>query len=208
MFGQLETLGEKRRTIDALEAEWLEDVADYDRSEGFRADGFQSAASALRTECRLDAGVAHMYVNVARKLEKLPVVADAFLRGEISLRHASVVANAYTAERAAEISNLETEFVDAALKQPPHELRGLVQYATDAIDGDGGAADDDTMHKRRRYHGSTTLNGMYAFDGLGDPETGRIHRTAIESEMDRFIDNKQVSVQRTTSEFSTFEILR
>src|SRR5437868_1641737 len=109
MFVSLDLLVKKRRELDAAEAAWLSDVAEYDRSGDCTIDKFQSAAVALRHACNIDSGVAHGYVSLARKLEKLPVVAAAFAEGEISQRHAQVVADAYTAARMDEIGNLETE---------------------------------------------------------------------------------------------------
>src|SRR5438132_13340337 len=140
MFASLEALARERRALDAREAAWLKKVAAYDRSDEWRGDGYLNAASAIRAACRMDQGVARLHVELARKLEALPEVADAYGRGEISQRHAVVVANAYTPERAADIANVGAELVDAARERTPKELGGIVRYLTDAIDGDGGAA--------------------------------------------------------------------
>ncbi len=84
MFERLEELAEMRRELDAAEAAWLEVVAAYDRSGDWRADGYLNAASAIRNACRMSEGVARGYLELARKLEALPVLADTFGRGEIS----------------------------------------------------------------------------------------------------------------------------
>src|SRR6185437_1640083 len=94
----------------------------FDRSEEWRADGFYSAVAALADVCRMDKVVASVAVKLARKLEKLPLVADAFAEGAISERHAAVIATAATPERMAEFSNLESEFVEVARKCPPKDL--------------------------------------------------------------------------------------
>jgi hypothetical protein len=103
MFASLSDLAQRRRELDALEAAWLEEVAEYHRSDDWRTEHFASAASALSAACRMDPGVAHAHVNLARKLEKMPDVAAAFGRGEISGRHAMVIANGFTPARAAEM---------------------------------------------------------------------------------------------------------
>jgi hypothetical protein len=185
MFVSLELLAKKRRELDALEAAWLQDVAEFDRSGDRRVDGYVNAAVAIRTACRMNEGVARGYVELARKLETLPQVADAYERGEISQRHAAVIAGACTPERASAIANVEAELVDVARAYPPRTLSGFVRHLTDAIDGDNGAAADDTLHERRRYHLSSTLDGMVATDGLYDPEAGTIHRAALVAEMAR-----------------------
>ena len=93
MFVSLSEIAQEQRDLEARMAAWLKKVAAYDRSGDWAADGFLNTASALRTVCRIDQGVARGHVELARKLEELPVVADAFGRGEISARHAVVVAN-------------------------------------------------------------------------------------------------------------------
>ena len=184
MFVSLEEIAEEQRDLEARMAAWLKKVAAYDRSGDWAADGFLNTASALRAVCRIDQGVARGHVELARKLEDLPQVAAAFERGEISQRHAVVVANAYTPERAGAISDGETQLVDFALQHLPKQLSGVVRYLIDAIDGDG-AVSDDALFERRRHHMSTTLDGMVTYDGICDPETGAIRNAAINAEMDR-----------------------
>jgi hypothetical protein len=124
-------------------------------------------------------------VKLGRKLEQLPVVAEAFAAGAISRRHASVIATAATPARMAEFTNLEHEFVDVARKCPPKELAGIVRYVTDALDGDGGADAEDRIYQRRRYHQSSTLDGMLATDGLFDPESAGFAEDALRIARDR-----------------------
>ena len=185
MFVSLEELAAERRALDAQEAAWLQKVAAYVRSDDWSADGYVTPASALRHACQMDQGVARGHIELARKLEELPVVADAFGRGEISSRHAVVVANAYTPERAGAIAEVESELVDVARQHTPKQLGGVVRYLIDAIDGDGGAVSDEALFERRRHHMSVTLDGMVAYDGICDPETGAIHSAAINAEMER-----------------------
>ena len=185
MFVSLAEITEEQRDLEARLAAWLKKVAAYDRSGDWAADGFLNAASALRAVCRIDQGVARGHVELARKLEDLPQVAAAFERGEISSRHAAVVANAYTPERAGAIADVETELVDFARQHLPKQLGGVVRYLINAIDGDGGAVSDEALFERRRHHMSTTLDGMVTYDGICDPETGAIHNAAINAEMAR-----------------------
>jgi len=124
-------------------------------------------------------------VELARKLEQLPEVADAFGSGEVSRAHAQVIANAYTPERASEIANLEGALVDAARAAHPNDLRNVVRYVTDAIDGDGGAAQDEAIFTRRQWYMSRTLDGMLKIDGLVDGEAAEYWEQAVNAEMER-----------------------
>jgi hypothetical protein len=185
MFVSLETISQRRRELDALEAAWLSDVAAYDRSEDWRADGYLNPASALRHACRMNPGVARGHVELARTLADMPAVAEAFGRGEISRAHAQVIANAHTPERASEIGELQQPLVDAARAANPRELLGIVRHVTDAIDGDCGASSDEALRTRRRLHVSRTIDGMLAEDGLYDPEAAEIYLAALDAEMER-----------------------
>src|SRR4029077_16670184 len=112
----------RRRELDAAEAAWLREVAAFDRSGDWKVDNFQSAASAIGRACHMDAGVARRHVDLARKLQQLPVVSEAFERGDISERHAQVVAVACTPARVDAFRDCEAELVDVAREHPPKVL--------------------------------------------------------------------------------------
>jgi hypothetical protein len=185
MFATLELLAKRRRELDAHEAAWLRELAEFDRSGDWAVDNFQNAASAIRHTCRMTHGVAHANVALARKLEQLPAVAEAFAAGDISARHADVIARAFTPKRAEAMEPFEEALVDAACNAAPDELGRAVRYVTDALDGDGGAASDEELHERRGYHMSRGLDRMLNVDGVFDPESAEIHERAIEAEMAR-----------------------
>jgi Domain of unknown function (DUF222) len=181
----LDSLVSERQALDASEAAWIHEVGEYDRSGQWCTDGYLNAAAALREHCHLDPGVAHGYVALARKLETLHGVADAFKRGRISSRHAQVIANAYAPERAADLDGMELELVDTATKFAPKQLRCFVRHITDAIDGDGGAGNDDKLYNAREAFLSETLGGGHHLDAHLDPVGGKILETALDAEMRR-----------------------
>jgi hypothetical protein len=185
MFVSLVDLEKEYRELEALTAAWLTHLAEYDRSGDFALDGYANTAVAVRTVCRMTPGVAKGHVDLARKLESLPAVAEAFGRGEITRAHAVVVANACTAERADAITNLESAFVEAAKEHSPNGLAAVVQHATDAIDGDGGASNDEKLRGRRRAHLSKTFDGMGVLDGLFDPADTDYLERSVKTEMER-----------------------
>ena len=102
-------------------------IRDYDRSCAWQADGHVSAAAGLRSKCRMQHGVARRALELGRKLENLPLVADAFAAGEISRRHAEVIAAAHTPERAAAFEEVEAELVTVARLAPPAKLRDTIR---------------------------------------------------------------------------------
>ncbi len=184
--------------MDAREAAWLAKVAAYERSEEWRADGYMSAHAALRDACRCTHGAARGHVDLARKLERLARTRDAFARGDISRHHASVIANAYTPERAAAVEECEAVLVDAARRVTPKELAAVVQRMSDAIDGDGGAGRELAVHARRRLHVSVSIDGVGFVDGRLDHDGVEIVCTALDAEMrrDREKDETRTPEQR------------
>ena len=175
----------RRRELDAFEAEWLAMVAAYDRSGRAQLDGYLNAAAALRDQCRIDAGVAHGHVKLARKLEQLPATAETFGEGAISRRHAQVIADAHTPDRAAAVAEIEPILVQAATHVTPKELHRVVRYATDALDGDDGVSADATDHASRGLHVSTTIRGIAVLDGRFAADQAETVLTALDAEMER-----------------------
>jgi hypothetical protein len=197
VFGIEEQLVEMRRQIDALEARWLALVAEYDRSGAWQVSGHLSAAAGVRRLCRMDSGRAASEVHVARKTAELSETLEALGEGAISRAHVQAIASAYTSGRAAALSGLEHEFVEAARKFEPREVRNLVRYATDAIDGDGGAASDEEQFGRRRWHMSRTIDGLLKIDALFSGLDAEFWEKAIDAEMerDRVADDTRTSAQ-------------
>jgi len=81
---RLQGIARRRRELDAMEAEWLALVDDYDRSGDWWDDGFGSAAAAMRAECRMTPTAARTHVRLARRLAHLPKVASRRWRRERS----------------------------------------------------------------------------------------------------------------------------
>src|ERR1044072_4605304 len=86
------------RELDALEAKiaelwgylnaatyrFLLLVAEFDREEAYARHGLANTAQWLNWQCGIGAVAAREKVRVARSLEQLPEIADAFAKGEIS----------------------------------------------------------------------------------------------------------------------------
>jgi hypothetical protein len=159
------------------------------------AGGSAGPASDARLRSIAGARIVTILLQLARKLEQLPEVAAAYGTGEISQRHAAVIASACTPERAEAIANAEPQLVDIAREHTSHELSGVVRYLADAIDGDGGAATDEAQHERRDLYLAETLDGRYDLRGNLDHATGLALETALDAEMER--DLQQGDTRRT-----------
>ncbi|HTL86174.1 MAG TPA: DUF222 domain-containing protein, partial [Acidimicrobiia bacterium] len=143
--GEIEKLLASEEPIDHIEmcriAEQVEflrlrSMRGYDRSEQWRADGFLSAAAAIRAQTNMNQGNVHASLTLAEKLEDLPETAFAFSNGVISRQHAATIADACTPERIDALREVEEHLVEVARRTQPKQLRGVVRRLADALDGD------------------------------------------------------------------------
>src|SRR3954451_3776304 len=77
-------IGELAAHIAAATARFLLLVAEFDRRAAYEKSGFGDCSTWLSWRCSLSARAARDHVRVARALSELPLLRDAFLRGELS----------------------------------------------------------------------------------------------------------------------------
>ena len=70
--------------ISAATCQWLLLLAEFDRRDGWWNTGAKSCAHWVAWMCSMSAGAAREHVRVARRLEELPLIREAFARGELS----------------------------------------------------------------------------------------------------------------------------
>src|SRR2546421_9780515 len=70
--------------IAAATCRWLLLVAEFDRRSGWAVDGVLSMAHWLSWKCGLGLVAAREHVRVARALEQLPLLREAFMAGRVS----------------------------------------------------------------------------------------------------------------------------
>lgn len=70
--------------LNAAHYRWLSLIAEFDRRKGWSDGSTQSCAHWLNWQCGIDLGAAREKVRVAHALEKLPGIAAAMQRGELS----------------------------------------------------------------------------------------------------------------------------
>ncbi len=171
------------RLAERMESVRVRAARQYERSERWRLDGAATPAAGLRDRCRTTYGAARQVLALARALEALPATSEALAAGEISRRHAQVIADAFTAERSEALREHEARLVGLAREVDAAQLAAAVRMLTDALDGDGGAARDARVFAQRRLHVSPTFDGAVAIDGQGEPVGGEVILTALQAEM-------------------------
>ncbi|MEQ8801810.1 MAG: DUF222 domain-containing protein, partial [Haliea sp.] len=126
-------------------------IAEFDRCGGWREQGtFRSCAHWLVAHCGITLGAAREKVRVARQLEALPEVNDAFSEGGLSYSKVRAITRVATPENEGFMVNLAQENSAGHLErlvsryEPVADpvLVGLLDWGPDEIAPAGGSADE------------------------------------------------------------------
>ena len=145
IFELAEELVESWRGITRCTAEFLRAVGEFDRRHGYEDWGYVDTAQWLDAECGISRVTAREKVRVARELEGLGKIADAFADGSLSYSKVRALT------RLADLGN-EGLLLDLALKCPASELEARLREMENGgalcpADGDGKARHTLTRHQ-------------------------------------------------------------
>lgn len=196
-----QTLGEELIELLSLAArldgEISRRLAAFDGRGGALLDGAASTTAWLRGQCLLSPGEARQRVVVARALDRdLPATAAALAEGDVTLRHAVVIAAAVEDLPAEVVTDAETALVAAARLCDPSRLRLEVSRVRHALAPDCARIAAAEAFDRRRLHVSATFEGMVAVDGMLDPEGGAVLLTALAALAAPVPDDARTPAQR------------
>ena len=109
-----ESLVALHRQLERLEAATTRATAAFDAGGTWEADGARTAAAWVSTRCRLPVPAARRRVRLGRALRHMPVVAAAWLAGDIGAAHVAHLAEARTPATAECFARDEAMLVDHA----------------------------------------------------------------------------------------------
>lgn len=168
-----------RMQLDRLEAEFCRRLRLFERSRGFVKSGAANVTAWLRNFCRMSAPAANERVEVARELEALPEVEEAWRRSGIGYQHAAVLARSV---REVGIDRMRAgldELLGAARRVDPSRLREVTRFLRYTVDPAGTRAAESEAFERRYFDVNQTLDGVFVVNGQLDAEGGALLRTAI-----------------------------
>jgi hypothetical protein len=143
--------------IAAATCRWLLLVAEFDRLGGWAVWGVKSCAQWLSWRCSIGPGAAREHVRVARRLEELPLVREAFASGELS--YCKVRAITRVAK-----PTIEASLVEMARHATGAQLERLVR----GYDGAMSA----TLDMAQRAHAQRSFSWSWDDDGRRNREHG------------------------------------
>ena len=177
-----------QRLVNQLSAAALAPIEQLDARDAYGYDGAVTAASWLRNRTHMDPATAARLCTAARRVRRLPKLADAFAFGDVSLAHVTAVTEAAVPTRFAAISSVEPALVTLARNDKPHALRTALRAIRDVVDTDGSdplpepePMDADENDARRYWHQYPALDGMVKGDYLVDAVTGEAITTLIDA---------------------------
>src|SRR3984893_4719296 len=182
-----ESLGDDLKGLtrigNRIDAEASRRLRRFDKDQGYAPSGALTAQAWLRWQCNLTAATASEHVQVSRQMEGLPQTQAAFSQGEISYRHAALIAR--TANQLGDKfeSQAETILVTAAKELDPWRLKRATMMLRHCLEPDGVLADANEAHERRYLYLSQTFDGIFRLDGQLDADGGAALQTALDALM-------------------------
>jgi hypothetical protein len=170
-----------RVVIDGLEGEFSSNARDSQKSGEHLISGSSSAASWIGRTCNMSVNSAADRLRVGEQLGSLPKVAAALSAGEIGYQSASLLC--HLRDWLGDKRELfdEEEMLGYAGDYSVFHLRKICRTAMHVVDPDRFFNEAEADYTRRRLHISQMGDGMYAVDGILDPECGAAAKTAFDS---------------------------
>jgi hypothetical protein len=127
----LDELGDEITTLAAhihsAMCRWLRLVAEFDAREGWAAWGCKSCAHWISWRCSIAPGAAREHVRVARRLGALPLVAEAFARGELSYSKVRALTRVDDVEKEQELLGVARSCTAAQLERAVRGYQRVVR---------------------------------------------------------------------------------
>lgn len=117
--------------IQAATCRWLLLVAEFDRREGWAAEGCRSCAEWIGWRCGVGAGAAREHVRVARRLEEMPAVRAAFARADLSYSKVRALTRVDCTDREEELVELAATTTAAQLESVVRAYRRILTIDAD-----------------------------------------------------------------------------
>jgi hypothetical protein len=165
--------------MNACQAEFMRRMTRFENGGGYYGTGTFGTKSWLYYKCNLAYSAASDQFEVARQLGALPETTQAFADGDISYKHAALIAR--TAEKLGDKMDAQAEsiLVNAAKELDPLRLRRLTVQLRHQLDADSVLMDANEAHDSRFLSFSQTLDGVFYLNGRFDAEGGAILQTAL-----------------------------
>lgn len=172
-----------RRQQARLESLALAAVGEVDARGSHVHEGALTAAAWVRRHARSTPAEATATVRTARSLRSggLPGTTAALSRGDISARHAQVIASGVVDAPAGAAALIEPEALAVAREADVRAVSSVMRMFAHALDSDDADREALRRYERRGLTLAPTLDGTLAISGLADDVSGAVIATAVDT---------------------------
>jgi hypothetical protein len=173
--------------LNAATYRFLTLVAQFDREKAYERHGLANTAQWLNWQCGIGAVAGREKVRVARALEQLPEIADAFAKGEISYSKVRAMTRAATPAN-------ESVLVSVARHGTAAHVEKLVKKFewTQRRDAANAA---QRQHEHRNFYSFFDMDGEFVLHARLPREIGAVVRKALEVAVDAVRESKEVTAE-------------
>jgi hypothetical protein len=160
--------------LAAAECRWLLMVAEFDRRKGYEQWGCWCASQWLGWKCGIEERAAREKVRVARALNGLPTITEAFAKGELSYSQVRALTRVAEPATEADLLMIARHATAAQLERLVRSYRGVLRRQDETL-----AANE--RHDRRFLSWHWDDDGSLVGSFRLDPEEGAVFRAAVEA---------------------------
>jgi hypothetical protein len=179
----VDLVGSARRAQARLESAVLVAAGEVDAVGSHVHEGALTTAAWLRMHTRATPGEAGAMARTSRVLRSgaLPGVAAALASGDISARHAQVIATGVEGAPAGAVELIEAEAVEVAEEADVRAVSALMRRFRHALDSESADAAAMRRWERRGLTLVAMLDGTMAIRGTADEASGAMLATAVDT---------------------------
>jgi hypothetical protein len=173
--------------LNAATARFLALVAEFDREEAYARHGLANTAQWLNWQCGIGANAAREKVRVARALEQLPEIADAFAKGELSYSKVRAMTRTATPANESVLLHVARHGTAAHVEKLVRKYRWTQRR---------DAADESLrQHEHRSVSSFFDIDGEFVLHARLPSEIGAVVRKALEVAVEAVRESKEVSAE-------------
>jgi hypothetical protein len=158
--------------LNAATYRFLALVAEFDREQAYARHGLANTAQWLNWQCGIGAVAAREKVRVARALEQLPEIADAFAKGEISYSKVRAMTRVATTANESVLVNVARHGTAAHVERLVRKYRWTQRRDAAQL--------SQLQHEQRYAAYFFDMDGMFVLNARLPPEIGAVVRKALE----------------------------
>jgi Domain of unknown function (DUF222) len=160
--------------LAAAECRWLLMVAEFDRRKGYEQWGCWCASQWLGWKCGLAERAAKEKVRVARALDDLPAITEAFAKGELSYSQVRALTRVAEPATEADLLMIARHASAAQLERLVRSYRGVLRRVDET-------AAANRRHDRRYLSSYWDDDGSLVLQARLDPEEGAVVLASLDA---------------------------